>query len=188
MSLWDMVVKKEQVFATVEYEKRYLNVWRQDSHGYSNFNNWVKEQPKNTFDSNCAAALMQGGKWISDNCEKQKPFICEFKTSTFAGITLGNHAAKKPTKCLETWTFYNTTGYCYKAFDNATWLDAENRCNINGAHLTSIHSNEENLFVANLAYWSGADVCNGHMQGLVGLFRQEMSAQWQWTDGTAYDY
>uniref|UniRef100_A0A914PJY8 Uncharacterized protein n=1 Tax=Panagrolaimus davidi TaxID=227884 RepID=A0A914PJY8_9BILA len=37
MSLWDMVVKKEQVFATVEYEKRYLNVWRQDSHGYSKF-------------------------------------------------------------------------------------------------------------------------------------------------------
>uniref|UniRef100_A0A914YP38 C-type lectin domain-containing protein n=1 Tax=Panagrolaimus superbus TaxID=310955 RepID=A0A914YP38_9BILA len=29
--------KKEQVFLTVEYEKRYLNVWRQDSHGYSKF-------------------------------------------------------------------------------------------------------------------------------------------------------
>uniref|UniRef100_A0A914Q536 Uncharacterized protein n=1 Tax=Panagrolaimus davidi TaxID=227884 RepID=A0A914Q536_9BILA len=37
MSLWDQVVKKEQVFLTVEYEKRYLNVWRQDSHGYSKF-------------------------------------------------------------------------------------------------------------------------------------------------------
>uniref|UniRef100_A0AC35FI71 Replication protein n=1 Tax=Panagrolaimus sp. PS1159 TaxID=55785 RepID=A0AC35FI71_9BILA len=37
MSLWDQVVKKEHVFLTVEYEKRYLNVWRQDSHGYSKF-------------------------------------------------------------------------------------------------------------------------------------------------------
>uniref|UniRef100_A0A914PP08 C-type lectin domain-containing protein n=1 Tax=Panagrolaimus davidi TaxID=227884 RepID=A0A914PP08_9BILA len=102
------------------------------------FNNWVKEQPKNTFDSNCAAALMQGGKWISDNCEKQKPFICEFKTSGFVGITLGNQTSEKP--------------------------------------------------AAYLAYWPGADVCNGYLQGLIGLFRQEMSAPWQWTDGTAYDY
>uniref|UniRef100_A0A914PJX1 Uncharacterized protein n=1 Tax=Panagrolaimus davidi TaxID=227884 RepID=A0A914PJX1_9BILA len=32
-----MVVKQEHVFLTVEYEKRYLNVWRQDIHGYSRF-------------------------------------------------------------------------------------------------------------------------------------------------------
>uniref|UniRef100_A0A914QV00 Uncharacterized protein n=1 Tax=Panagrolaimus davidi TaxID=227884 RepID=A0A914QV00_9BILA len=37
MSLWDQIVKKEHVFLTVEYENRYLNVWRQDSNGYSKF-------------------------------------------------------------------------------------------------------------------------------------------------------
>uniref|UniRef100_A0A914QJD8 Uncharacterized protein n=1 Tax=Panagrolaimus davidi TaxID=227884 RepID=A0A914QJD8_9BILA len=36
-SLWDLVIKKEQVVLTVEYQGRYLNVWRQDTHNYSRF-------------------------------------------------------------------------------------------------------------------------------------------------------
>uniref|UniRef100_A0A914R5J5 Uncharacterized protein n=1 Tax=Panagrolaimus davidi TaxID=227884 RepID=A0A914R5J5_9BILA len=37
MSLWDHVVKMEQVILSVEYNQRHLNVWKEDSRGYNRF-------------------------------------------------------------------------------------------------------------------------------------------------------
>uniref|UniRef100_A0A914PY35 C-type lectin domain-containing protein n=1 Tax=Panagrolaimus davidi TaxID=227884 RepID=A0A914PY35_9BILA len=152
------------------------------------FNNWVKGQPQNTFDSNCGAGLMQGGKWISDNCNKQKPFICEFKTIKDTTTTTTH---PKPTSCQPSWTYYvvnGTTGYCYKVFNNATWIDAENNCIVDGAHLASIHTLDEALFLAYLAYWPGADVCDVYKMAWIGGHTDDNNAHWYWTDGTPFNY
>uniref|UniRef100_A0A914QP75 C-type lectin domain-containing protein n=1 Tax=Panagrolaimus davidi TaxID=227884 RepID=A0A914QP75_9BILA len=146
------------------------------------FNNWVKGQPQNTFESNCGAGLMQGGKWISDNCNKQKPFICEFKDATDAPTKLNSPV------CPVSWTFYNTTGFCYKVMDNATWKGAETRCKAENAHLASVHSIEESLILADLAYYPGVHGCTWPTHAWIGLFTEDRNVHWNWTDKTPYNY
>uniref|UniRef100_A0AC35GGT4 C-type lectin domain-containing protein n=1 Tax=Panagrolaimus sp. PS1159 TaxID=55785 RepID=A0AC35GGT4_9BILA len=41
------------------------------------FSDWDKNQPQNSFGTNCGAMIIQGGYWISDDCFKLKPFVCE---------------------------------------------------------------------------------------------------------------
>uniref|UniRef100_A0AC34FZ17 C-type lectin domain-containing protein n=1 Tax=Panagrolaimus sp. ES5 TaxID=591445 RepID=A0AC34FZ17_9BILA len=82
----------------------------------------------------------------------------------------------------------NLTGFCYTGFDNETWVLAEERCTIDRAHLTSIHSSEEALFLANLVYYPGADVCNGWFDALIGLYSDDNLKTWKWTDGTPVDF
>uniref|UniRef100_A0A914Q701 C-type lectin domain-containing protein n=1 Tax=Panagrolaimus davidi TaxID=227884 RepID=A0A914Q701_9BILA len=101
-------------------------------------------QPQSTFDSNCGAALLRGGKWISDNCDKVKPFVCEFKE---ASIPFEPQPIQ--TICPESWQFYNKTRYCYKAIEaKTTWSNAEMLCVREHAHLASVHNYDENLFIA----------------------------------------
>uniref|UniRef100_A0A914QVK4 C-type lectin domain-containing protein n=1 Tax=Panagrolaimus davidi TaxID=227884 RepID=A0A914QVK4_9BILA len=144
------------------------------------FNNWVKGQPQNTFDSNCGAGLMQGGKWISDNCDKEKPFICEFNTAP--------PTVPKPS-CPESWTFYNATGFCYKVnVKSLNWNDAENECLKEGSHLISIHSYSEMLFATFLANPYSTNNCSWEAQTWIGLLTNDNNVHWKWTDGTPFDY
>uniref|UniRef100_A0A914Q840 C-type lectin domain-containing protein n=1 Tax=Panagrolaimus davidi TaxID=227884 RepID=A0A914Q840_9BILA len=157
-----------------------------------NYKYWDKGQPQNVSGNDCGAVLMQGGKWRAVDCFMQKPYVCTVASldalTTTTVVTTPKRTTSKPKSCPDSWTFYETTGFCYKVFDSATWLDAEERCKVDGAHLASIHTEEENLFLANLAYWPGANTCDGLKQALIGLYREDMSSQWQWSDGTSYNY
>uniref|UniRef100_A0A914PE60 C-type lectin domain-containing protein n=1 Tax=Panagrolaimus davidi TaxID=227884 RepID=A0A914PE60_9BILA len=109
------------------------------------FNNWVNGEPRNSSDSNCGAALIRGGKWITDNCNKLKQFVCEYNTSISSTSV---EVKSDPPKCPESWVYYNTTGFCYKLIrPNTTWHIAEALCVKENAHLASIHSYSENLFI-----------------------------------------
>jgi hypothetical protein len=133
--------------------------------------------------SNCGALQLQNGKWIPANCLDVKPFSCLVNLEASVPIT-----TSKPTTCLDTWTYYS--GYCYRLFvDASTWLEAEDRCKVDGAHLDSIHNEDENLFVANFANYPGANVCDARKQIWTGLYTEDSKAlKWKWTDGTPYDY
>ena len=84
--------------------------------------------------------------------------------------------------CPDGWKEFNQA--CYKYVDSAkTWEDAESVCQgqtwqgVQG-HLASVHSEEENIFVASLAketIWLGHH--DLHKEG-----------QWTWTDGTKFSY
>uniref|UniRef100_A0AC34FKJ6 C-type lectin domain-containing protein n=1 Tax=Panagrolaimus sp. ES5 TaxID=591445 RepID=A0AC34FKJ6_9BILA len=158
------------------------------------FTDWDKGQPQNT--SFCGAMIMQHGKWITDDCYKEKPFIClVYVTSdpttlppTTPTTTTTTTTPSPPKSCEDSWTFYNFTQSCYKVSDNLNWQDAEDRCKIDGAHLASIHSFEEAEFVADLAYWAGADVNNGNNQAWIGSYTNDNNTHWKWTDGTPFDY
>uniref|UniRef100_A0AC35F8F0 C-type lectin domain-containing protein n=1 Tax=Panagrolaimus sp. PS1159 TaxID=55785 RepID=A0AC35F8F0_9BILA len=137
------------------------------------FSDWEKGQPQNF--TNCGIIRIQDAKWLSDDCFKSKPYICKI--------------VDMPSKvCTPSWTLYSYTGFCYKVFANATWQDAENKCLADSGHLASIHSFEEAEFVADLAYWPGADVLDGLKQAWIGLYTEDNNTHWQWTDGTPFDY
>uniref|UniRef100_A0A914QAQ5 C-type lectin domain-containing protein n=1 Tax=Panagrolaimus davidi TaxID=227884 RepID=A0A914QAQ5_9BILA len=99
------------------------------------FSDWENAQPQNV--SNCGAVVIQGEKWISADCDKQKPFVClihvpteispqpsttTVTTTTTTKITTTISHVKA---CLPLWSHNPSTSFCYKVFDNMNWLDAE---------------------------------------------------------------
>uniref|UniRef100_A0AC34GC99 C-type lectin domain-containing protein n=1 Tax=Panagrolaimus sp. ES5 TaxID=591445 RepID=A0AC34GC99_9BILA len=107
------------------------------------FADWEKGQPKNFTNSNCGTIIMESNIWNSDDCNKKKPFVCMVKTSSSPATTTPKPI---PKTCPPSWTYYvvnGTTGYCYKVFDNATWIDAEDSCKVHGSHLASVHILDE---------------------------------------------
>ncbi|KAL6740515.1 hypothetical protein Aduo_013864 [Ancylostoma duodenale] len=76
----------------------------------------------------------------------------------------------------------------YKVFRNAkNFDDAEKRCRENGAHLVSIHSEQENHFVHSLTT-TGHDINNWEHFVYIGLRMDKRTGKWYWTDGSKVDF
>uniref|UniRef100_A0A914PBD7 C-type lectin domain-containing protein n=1 Tax=Panagrolaimus davidi TaxID=227884 RepID=A0A914PBD7_9BILA len=156
------------------------------------FTDWDKGEPQNISGANCGAIKMQEGLWTAADCFVQKPFVCAFSGTSTNLPTTQKPAPQtttiKPKSCPDTWSYYNFTNSCYKVFLSQTWLEAETRCIIDKAHLASIHSREEDVFVATLSspYSNSTNWWNG--QTWVGFFTEDNNKEWHWTDGTPFDY
>merc|ERR1719312_1353044 len=120
----------------------------------------------------------------SSNGKKQRTRSCT-KPAPLNGGKQCSGSSKDEVSCAgcpDGWKEFNQA--CYKYVDSAkTWEDAESMCQgqtwqgVQG-HLASVHSEEENIFVASLAeetIW----LCHHdlHQEG-----------QWTWTDGTEFSY
>ncbi|CAJ0601812.1 unnamed protein product [Cylicocyclus nassatus] len=94
--------------------------------------------------------------------------------------------------CESEWTYFSETDACYKNFFSATFHEAESLCrNLNG-HLTSIHSRNENSFVAALSKM-GMRISTNKQGIWIGLVRSDYlnsnrKDNWTWTDGTKVDF
>uniref|UniRef100_A0A914YC54 C-type lectin domain-containing protein n=1 Tax=Panagrolaimus superbus TaxID=310955 RepID=A0A914YC54_9BILA len=133
------------------------------------FVEWDYKQPEETF--KCTASSLQTGLWHSANCDEGKPFICKIP------------------KCLDAWKYFDETKSCYKVFKNMNWQNAENACVAEGAHLTSIHSQDENNFVAKLIPFNQDTFhCTDQNYAWIGLYTVDKQNTWQWIDNSTYNF
>uniref|UniRef100_A0A914YBK7 C-type lectin domain-containing protein n=1 Tax=Panagrolaimus superbus TaxID=310955 RepID=A0A914YBK7_9BILA len=112
---------------------------------------WEKGQPQNISNSNCISSSFSTALWTAEDCFKNKTFICLISEMASFSPTPPPTTTHKPYKCDDGWTLFKANNFCYKAFSNLsiTWQNAENFCiNNHSANLVSIHTSEENSFIA----------------------------------------
>ena len=81
--------------------------------------------------------------------------------------------------CPDNYIRWSENNMCYLHLPTATWESGNQTCVENGGHLASIHSEEENTFVAVTMGLSASYT-------YFGLFHN--GAELVWTDGTPIDY
>ncbi|KAK6053722.1 lectin C-type domain protein [Cooperia oncophora] len=93
-----------------------------------------------------------------------------------------------------TWRTFNGCRYCiptgFQVYRiRATFEEAEAHCSSKGAHLASIHSEEENILLMTITT-TLSDVDDWAENTWIGLRQKDYpnSKEWTWTDGSPVDY
>uniref|UniRef100_A0A914CT35 C-type lectin domain-containing protein n=1 Tax=Acrobeloides nanus TaxID=290746 RepID=A0A914CT35_9BILA len=159
-------------------------------------NSFVLGQPSSNGSCLLINSNSNSGKWSSSICDIKQNYICKIKSTNdnFPTNTPAILTTSKPliiNDCESEWTYYNVTNMCYKVFHGQTCSESEATCVQNGGHLVSIHSWEENVFIAQLSkagYTFGNDYPWGRYHVLIGLMNPTLNGDFHWSDGSPYDY
>ncbi|XP_061134400.1 C-type mannose receptor 2-like [Syngnathus typhle] len=148
------------------------------------YTNWASNQVESADVASCAYVNQGGsgepGKWRSGSCHSSLAYMCKRPLSCPKGQTCSpkrGPAVVKTSDCQDNSFHYGD--YCYryektdKNFDNA-----EKFCRSREGHLASVHSEEEAQFVY--------DHSRTSQSVFVGLKKEE--DDYEWSDGTTYDY
>ncbi|XP_062868150.1 macrophage mannose receptor 1 [Trichomycterus rosablanca] len=119
------------------------------------------------------------GFWKNGECELSHPFICEAARN---GITPPTRPPTPPPdpSCAEGWTALRHFRQCYKLFTvdyskKKSWVGAREDCLSRGADLISIHTVEEENFLA--------DYTKGNTQW-IGLSQDPIEGGYHWSDAS----
>lgn len=174
--------------------KLSTNTWSWTDGSSSNYTNWAATQP---VDGNtCSIQNSKDATWTSVSCNNPYPYVC-----AIPAVTVGPTCPPCPTPagcptfppivghCDSGWAYFDKTDSCYRYFLWATFDNAEMVCMSNGGHIASIHSDEENVFVADISK-AGVEYKREDDLTWIGLQQANYptSEQWTWTDGTELDY
>jgi len=157
--------------------------WVVSEEPIGNGNNWATGSPDNSTNNNkdCLVLNSTTSLWTDTNCEEdnqegsQVAFICMYVP------------APPPGSCSEGWQKFESS--CYQLVrSERTWPQANASCAglSPPSHLVSIQTEEENVFVSNLAggphevFWTGG-------------FREPGGPvdgpwTWKWSDGSQWGY
>ncbi|VDO98411.1 unnamed protein product [Heligmosomoides polygyrus] len=144
----------------------------------------------------CSIQNSKDATWTSVSCNNPYPYVC-----AIPAVTVGPTCPPCPTPagcptfppivghCDSGWAYFDKTDSCYRYFLWATFDNAEMVCMSNGGHIASIHSDEENVFVADISK-AGVEYKREDDLTWIGLQQANYptSEQWTWTDGTELDY
>uniref|UniRef100_A0A914D563 C-type lectin domain-containing protein n=1 Tax=Acrobeloides nanus TaxID=290746 RepID=A0A914D563_9BILA len=149
------------------------------------YTNWAKGQAANN-QNTCMTMNYDVGNWYSKDCNTvELPFVCKINISSSLSTATPVYTCPTQTgsPCQNEYIYYNQTGNCYKIYSNMSFNNGEARCQQDGAHLASVHSDFENEFISIYAYGGG-----GSWNGSVWIGLNFQNGSWQWTDGTPLDY
>uniref|UniRef100_A0AC34RPB3 C-type lectin domain-containing protein n=1 Tax=Panagrolaimus sp. JU765 TaxID=591449 RepID=A0AC34RPB3_9BILA len=141
---------------------------------YLKYSDWSINEPNPN--NNCAVVQTVDFTWKSKSCSENRPFVCSIPI--------------KINLCDDGWTHFKETNSCYKVFYNKNWDAAELVCRAENAHLTSIHDENENNFVVDLAKTGiTMDIYNTTWIGLhTSSSNTADVSSYTWTDGSSLDY
>ena len=162
------VAENEFIFRLSENENVWLGgndigkqgTWQWADKTRWSFTNWKSGEP-NKFRGDEYCLEMGGGskgEWNDQSCSEELNAIC------------------KKSVCPKGWSLFR--GNCYKLFeDYLSWHKAEEKCQENNGHLTSIHSWEEHHFIndVNVDIWIGGNF-NNYIR------------EWTWIDHTLWNF
>eukprot|EP00242_Pyramimonas_sp_CCMP2087_P017815 CAMPEP_0198212382 /NCGR_PEP_ID=MMETSP1445-20131203/25838_1 /TAXON_ID=36898 /ORGANISM="Pyramimonas sp., Strain CCMP2087" /LENGTH=217 /DNA_ID=CAMNT_0043886813 /DNA_START=279 /DNA_END=928 /DNA_ORIENTATION=+ len=112
------------------------------------------------------------------------PQTCEVE-SLDSAQPIAPSSSPSASPCSPSWIFFSSTesgGSCYRIFSPPTgglnWIEAQTRCSlIDDAHLATVHSEEENVFINSLGdqlMLGGSDIAS--------------EGRWTWDDGSDWAY
>uniref|UniRef100_A0A7I5EBT5 C-type lectin domain-containing protein n=1 Tax=Haemonchus contortus TaxID=6289 RepID=A0A7I5EBT5_HAECO len=160
------------------------------------YTNWAPGQPQAGKD--CASSRLSDGRWMANDCQLEKAYTCSVPPQlpftcppppTCPPVTTAAPVVCTPRQCTphcdSEWTYFSQTNSCFKLFFGQKWDDAEAFCVEQGGHLASVHSEQENTFVANLAR-TNKKLTDPDELTWIGL--HAVGNEWKWTDNTKTDY
>uniref|UniRef100_A0AC34RD62 C-type lectin domain-containing protein n=1 Tax=Panagrolaimus sp. JU765 TaxID=591449 RepID=A0AC34RD62_9BILA len=137
------------------------------------YDDWGFNEPSNK--GGCAAVKASDGTWFADDCSTTKNYVCSIPV--------------KLDVCDNEWIYFPVTKFCYKVFFHADYNAAESNCVVLGAHLVSIHSKEEDVFVQDISQCGINFGNDGGEATLIGLYEVGSDGtKWNWTDGSPTNY
>uniref|UniRef100_A0AC34PWY4 C-type lectin domain-containing protein n=1 Tax=Panagrolaimus sp. JU765 TaxID=591449 RepID=A0AC34PWY4_9BILA len=154
------------------------NIWIwTDQNRIISFSDWGLNEPSEGRD--CGVMSTTDGSWYSSSCSSKRPYVCSFPTTK--------------SYCDEGWTQFTKSDSCYKVFYYSNWTRAEETCVEQNAHLTSIHSPEEDEFIVGLSHcgvtFTGAGDSGFLQDTWIGLYtKTSRPGEYSWSDGTTVNY
>ncbi|XP_071527696.1 macrophage mannose receptor 1-like isoform X2 [Panulirus ornatus] len=145
--------------------------WRWVDGSAMNYTHWLGDLPPTTTGSSkCikirADSSASWGYWVDDKCDQQLRYACKMLLKT----------------CPEGWTYHERKCY-HGSGQEMSWDAARAACQgwDPEADLVSIHSFDENFFVAEV-------MSNASLGSWIGLLYNLEMKQWTWSDGQDADF
>ncbi|TKR81428.1 hypothetical protein L596_015296 [Steinernema carpocapsae] len=144
------------------------DTWNWDDESPFSYTNWQTGEPNNKTGNNCLQIDSVSGRWYSAKCNDPFLYVCE---------------TEPVNRCADPEGWRSFEDYLYKFYteDKKNWTDAEDWCKKRGGNLASVHSSDEADFVAKLMEPSTEEAW-------IGGHRIGNSDQFDWTDGSAWDF
>ncbi|XP_022082062.1 secretory phospholipase A2 receptor-like [Acanthaster planci] len=120
---------------------------------------------------NCVGILdtSNNGEWSTAPCTSQRKFICE----------------KDEGVCPSGWRIHGGQCYQFNTYSAMSWTDAKHTCEVQGAFLASIFSEDENMFIVH----QFDDLTSiGITDVWIGISDYTTDGQFAWAEGASASY